>query len=101
MIKDVELKSSKIESFGISIKYINQKPIISAIYKSSAAAKSGLLLNDEIIAIDELDTSNLTVADACLYSFNSPLKDKDNAKITVIRAGEKLSFDLKKEIILD
>ncbi len=101
MIKEVELKSSKLEGFGISIKYINQKPTISAIYKSSAAANSGLLLNDEIIKIDELDTSNLTVAEACYYSFNNPLKEKDNAKITVIRDGKKIIFDLKKELILD
>ena len=101
MIKEVELKSSKVESFGIAIRYVNQKAIIANLNKSTTAAKSGLLLGDEIISIDKLDFSNLSAADACFYSFNNPLDEKNNAKITVIRVGKKLSFDLKKEIILD
>lgn len=101
MIKIADSKNTKYESFGIGLRYINNKPTIAKIFKNTAAEKSGILINDQIIALDGKNTSNFTEAEACFNTFNSILTGKNIISITVLRESEKLDFQLKKETILD
>jgi len=101
MVKIADSKNTKYESFGIGLRYINNKPTIAKIFKNTAAEKSGVLVNDQIIALDGKNTSNFTEAEACFNSFNSILTGKSVISITVLREGKKLDFQLKKQTILE
>jgi hypothetical protein len=101
MIKVNDSKNTKYESFGIGLRYINNKPTVAKIFKNTAAEKSGLLINDQIIALDGKNTSNFTEAEACFNSFNSLLTGKNTISITILREGQQLDFQLKKETILE
>lgn len=101
MIKEVEIKNATLETFGIGLRYIDNQPTIAKIFKGTDADKSGLQLGDKIIAIDDLDVSKLTETEACNYTFNNILSGKESRNITVLRAGNKLVFNLKKAIILN
>ncbi|RZL46345.1 MAG: PDZ domain-containing protein [Pedobacter sp.] len=101
MANEVELTDAKLENFGIGFRYINNKPIVAKIYKNSDAEKNGLLLNDQVIAIDGKDTSNFTDEQACYYAFNNILKGKESASITILRNDKKLTYQLKRNVVLD
>lgn len=101
MINEIELPNAKLENFGIGFRYVNNKPIIAKIYKGSDAEKNGLLLNDQVIAIDKLNTTNFTEQEACYYAFNNILKDKNIIDITVLRGDKKLNYQLKRSVFLD
>lgn len=100
MIKEVEHQNATLETYGIGLRYINNKPTVAKIFKDTDAEKIGLLINDQIIAVDEKDTSNLTAAEACTYTFNNILTGKDSRNVTVLRDGKKIVFNLKKTVVL-
>ncbi len=101
LIKELENQNEKLETYGIGLRYVNLKPTIVKIFKGTEAEKAGLLINDQIIAVDDKSTSNLTQAEACNYTFNNILNGKETRSITILRNGEKLVFNLKKTVLLN
>ncbi|TDQ08915.1 aspartyl protease family protein [Pedobacter metabolipauper] len=101
MTKESEFDETKLKRFGFNVKFVNNKPVVGAIYKNSDAEKAGLLLSEEIVDIDGTDLSNLTEDEACSYAFKSITAGKDTAKVTILRAGKKVEFNLRSSILLE
>lgn len=83
----IDSNSGKIETdFGITI---NDRNIITTIRQSSAGEKSGLNVNDELIAIN-----NFRYQSGLLTTFYESAKIGDKVSITVNRNGIIVQFDV-------
>ena len=92
--------SSQLNNFGFGYKIQNKKLYVGTIFKKSEAEKKGIQINDEIIAINELDVTNLSDEDLCNFIFNKITKEGENIKINILRKGKKLTFNLKKQLLI-
>ena len=92
--------SSQLNKYGFGYKIQNKKLYIGIIFKKSEAEKKGIQINDEIIAINELNVTNLTDEDLCNFIFNDITKEGENIKIDILRKGKKLTFNLKKQLLI-
>ena len=92
--------SSQLNNFGFGYKIQNKKLYVGTIFKKSEAEKKGIQINDEIIAINELNVTNLTDEDLCNFIFNDITKEGENIKIDILRKGKKLTFNLKKQLLI-
>ena len=101
MLQQTPFKKTKLTQFGAIIKFASSKPTIAKIYKNSDAEKLGLLVNDEVIAINGKDTANFSDSQGCYYLLNYILDGMDTAVITVLRGGKKVDFSLKKTLWLE
>lgn len=102
MIKEKDYNVEKLQTFGLSLKYINNKPRVIEIYQKSEAEKLGVLINDELLTLNGKDLSQLNDEQACFYAFNSILNTNENSiNLTLLRAGEKINLTLKKTTLLE
>jgi len=86
---------------GFNVHYQGDALIIASLIKESEAEKSGIQLGDKIIQIDGKDYSNIAIADYCEL-MKQVSKDNHSIKHVVInRNGERLSFDIKKNVIIE
>ncbi len=95
--------NQKFTHKGIDFNYKDGALRIAALFKESAAEKSGIQLGDKIIQIDGKDYSNTTIADYCelikqVYKDNS-IKNVKN--VVINRKGERLSFDIKNDVTIE
>lgn len=101
IIKQKEYTSTILENFGFQTAVVDQKVIVSIIYKNSNAEKKGLQLGDEIITVNDLNFPELISKDACDVLFNNPIKKMDSINILISRNGNEHSLQLEKEILIN
>ncbi|RDC55125.1 hypothetical protein DU508_18415 [Pedobacter chinensis] len=92
---------SKLNRFGIGLKFIENKTVIASIFKNTDAEQLGMAVNDEIVEIDGRNVSNFTEADACYFTFTNIFRGKDSSKVTISKNGRKINFNLKRAILLE
>ena len=95
-----ENDNQKFIGNGITFNYKEDALRIASIIKESEADNLGIRLNDKIIMINGNDYSNITKQEYCDFILQRKW-DKPKMNIIVIRAGEQLSFDLKKNVIIE
>ena len=101
MIKQSESNNTILENFGFITGVIDQKAIVSIIYKNSTAEKKGLQLGDEIITVNDLNFSELISKNACDFLLNNPIKEMDSINIVFSRNEKEHSLQLEKETLID
>lgn len=101
MIKQKEYTNTILENFGFRTSVVDQKAIISIIYKNSNAEKKGLQLGDEIITVNDLNFPELISKNACEFSFNNPIKEMDTINMLISRNGKEQTLQLEKEILIN
>ncbi|WP_158973536.1 PDZ domain-containing protein [Cellulophaga sp. L1A9] len=101
MIKQKEYSNTVLENFGFQTGIIDQKAIVSLVYKNSNAEKKGVQLGDEIVSVNDLNFSELISKDACNILFNNPIKEMDSMNILFSRNGNKQSLQLEKETLIN
>lgn len=84
------------EGLGIGVvNNSNNDIIISTIYPNSPASKAGLKENDKVIKFNDTDVSGMSTSDLV-----DKISNTENIKLTVLRAEEELTFELKKDKIV-
>lgn len=101
MIKQKECTHTLLENFGFTSAVVDQKAMVSIIYKNSNAEKKGLQLGDEIVTINDFNSSELIAEDACGFLLNNPIKKMDSINMVYSRNGNEHSLQLEKEIFID
>ena len=101
MTKQQNQENFTIENFGFLYSVVDNKAIVSKVYKSAKAYNKEIRLGDEIIKINDLNVAELIRDDACSFMFNSPLKEMNTVVITLLRNGKTVSVILEKEVLLN
>ncbi|MGF1924738.1 MAG: aspartyl protease family protein [Bacteroidia bacterium] len=102
MIKEAEFDVKKLETFGFAVKYINNKPRVTKIYRNSAAEKAGILINDDLRRLNGIDLTQLTDEQACFYAFNNILNTKEKSIDVVLqRDGKEIKLTLHKTTLIE
>lgn len=96
-----EYDNQKFTSSGFNLNYQDDALRIATLFKGSDAEKSGMQLGDKIIQINGKDYSNTAIVDYCdllkqAYKENFSIKN-----IVVNRNGERLSFDIKNNVLIE
>ncbi len=99
LIKQKEYNNSTLDNFGHQIAIIDQKAIVSLIYKNSEAEKMGLQLGDEILKANDLNYRELLATDACGFLFDNPHKKMESLDVLVLRDGKEIPLKLKKKVL--
>ena len=82
---------------GIIVEFVDDKLLVRSLMEGKSAKLSGIKENDVIVAIDDMNVSEMTHgADEMLYRIKGP--DKTNVKLKVDRNGELLNFDLLRTV---
>ena len=68
--------------------------------KESEAENSGMQLGDKVIQIDGKNYANIAIADYCDL-IKRVYKDNSIKNVVINRNGERLSFDLKNNVIIE
>jgi hypothetical protein len=100
LIKQQDYNWDTTNSFGVNYSIVNNKAIVTLIYKGTEAEKL-LQLGDEILKINEQLLSELIENDACSLIMNSPLKKLETANLTFLRTGKKQTITLKKTLLIE
>jgi len=95
-----EYDNQKFIHLGFGLNYQDDALRIGALIIGSAAEKSGMQLGDKIIQIDGKDYSNTSIADYCDL-IKQVFKDNTIENIVINRNGERLSFDIKNDVIIE
>lgn len=99
LIKKRDYRNSTFETFGFKSAYReNGKIVISYIYSTSNAYKAGLRYGDEIIELDGNNYRNISLDEWC--ELKDGLNKNDSVSISILRNGEKLTFNLDKTDLL-
>ena len=85
---------------GFNVHYQDDALVIASLIKESNAEKSGMQLGDKIIQIDGKDYSNSSIADYCDLT-KQLYKDNSIKNVVINRNGKQLSFDIKKEVLIE
>ena len=95
-----EYGNQKFIHTGYSLNYQNNALRIASLIKESNAEKSGMQLGDKIIQIDGKDYSNTSIGDYCklIKQLN---KDNPINNFVISRNGERMSFDIKNDVIIE
>lgn len=101
LLQQDTIQKTKFENLGLSIRYINNKPVVAIIIKDSDAEKSGIQLGDEIVEIDGTSLSELTEEQACEYTYKSLLSNKKEVSLTYIRNNQKQNIKVFSKILLE
>lgn len=101
MVKQKEFTNPILENFGFQTAVINEKAIVSIIFKNSNAEKKGLQIGDEIIRVNDLNFPELISKDACDFLLNNPIKKMNSINIIFSRNGNKQTLQLEKEILIN
>jgi hypothetical protein len=97
MIEQKVYSYSPVQIFGFQTNVIDQKAIVSLLFKNSNAEKNGIQLGDELLELNTINIRDLIAEDACDFLFNNPLKELSSAKIIVLRNGKEHFIELKAE----
>lgn len=95
-----EYDNHKYIGNGITFFYEDGAIRIASIIKECEAENLGVRLGDKIIEIDGKDYSNITDEEYCDFVL---LKNRDNPSMNIVvsRGSEQLSFDLKKNVMIE
>jgi len=96
-----DFDNSQLNTFGFHYKVLDKKIFVGKIYKNSEAEKKGIQINDEILAINQLELNNLSQENLCNVLFNNITEEKNCITIDILRNGKKLTFDLNKQILMN
>ncbi len=83
-------------TFGLGLAFHNDTVKVTSIYEGLAADKAGLLINDEIIAIDGQE-AKYTDECAANKTLSTLLKTKTRLTLTILRDGNKKNIELTRE----
>lgn len=96
-----DYENEKITHAGFNLNYQDDALRIATLIKESDAEKSGMQLGDKIIQINGKDYSNTSIDDYCDL-IKQVSKDNYSIKNIVInRNGERLSFNIKSDVIIE
>ena len=96
MIKINEYDNTKLKTFGFKPVVEGDKIFIGYIHNKSSAAAAGLELGDQITEVNGKDYSTVCWNCWCEIRENGFIGDSNLISITVLREGQKLTFDLVK-----
>ena len=96
MTKINEYDNTKLKTFGFKPVVEGDKIFIGYIHNKSSAAAAGLELGDQITEVNGKDYSTVCWNCWCEIRENGFIGDSNLISITVLREGQKLTFDLVK-----
>ena len=85
---------------GFNLHYQEDALRIASLIKESEAETLGIQLGDKIIQIDGKNYANIAIADYCDL-IKQVYKDNSIKNVVINRNGERLSFDLKNDVIIE
>lgn len=92
-LKPIIQPETTLKSFGFSYRFINNKAVISLIFRDKNIP---LEMNDEIVSINDISLDNLHTEDSCKYYLNTIEKELSKITIRIRRGNEIKVFDLEK-----
>lgn len=99
MIKQTYRVEDKLIGFGFTPVFENNKLYVDYLYDNIPASKL-LKYRDQILHINSNDYSSVSEEEWCTFLQDGFHKDVETITITVLRDGKKLTFDLKKAVLL-
>ncbi len=96
--ENITSERPKYKTYGYGMSLKNNKLIIDFIYEGSNASKIGLRLGDQIISINDIETSYLSDENYCEII---QMKRFEEERIKVQRDGNVLEFSSKNENLLN
>ncbi len=87
---------SSFETFGFSINLDSNKIYVSKLFNGLNAQKSGLMLNDEIINVNEKQLSEFSLCER-YFHLNNILKTEKEIVLQVKRGGEQKEFRIARQ----
>jgi C-terminal processing protease CtpA/Prc len=101
MIEQNDYSYTSLQNFGFRTSVIDNKNIVSILYKNSNAEQNGILLGDEVLEINDINIRYLIAEDACNFLFNNPLKDLKSMNLLILRGEERHSIVLETETFIE
>jgi len=96
-----DYNNQKFTSPGFNLNYQNDALRIATLFKGSDAEKSGIQLGDKIIQMDGKDFSNTSMVDYCGLLKQAYKDNFSKENILINRNGERLSFDIKNDVLIE
>ena len=96
LIPNLDPPTNDLQNFGFRPIFKDNKPAIGFIYTNSSAAKVGLDINDEIIAINGIAIQNRSKSDWCAVKNELDNTLQNSLSITIRRNGKNMEFTLEK-----
>lgn len=100
LIKKKEYDYTSYSGFGFTWIFEEGNLIIGSLKVGSNAQKKGLKLEDSIVSINGKNFSKTSSQEWCEIIKNQTLSNFEKIDITILRNGEKLNFQLQKELLL-
>lgn len=98
MSENIASEKPKFKTYGYGMSLKENRLIIDFIYEGSNASKIGLRLGDQIISINDRETSYLSAENYCEIK---QMKRFDEEKIKIQRDGKVLEFSSRNENLLN
>lgn len=91
-------EKKKVNNYGFGIELVNDKLIVSSVYKNALNQDQGLEYNDQILMINQRDLRQATQSDYCDLRLNGKNGQDDEAFIwvKVLRNGAELDFKVER-----
>lgn len=92
------VEKKKVNAYGFSIDLVDDKLMVSSVYKNALDEEKGLEYNDQILMINQRDLRHPTQSDYCDLWQNGKNGQDDEAFIwvKVLRKGVQLDFKVKR-----
>lgn len=100
LIPNSDIQPTALQNFGFKPIFKDNRPAIGFIYANSSAAKVGLNIDDEIIAINGMALQNRSKSDWCAVKNELDNTMQNSLSITVQRNGKNMDFTLEKMELL-
>lgn len=97
-MKRIKNNPPKLDSFGFTYRFIDQKPVVAFIFQQQDFP---LKIGDSIISINDVVLDNLDQKKACYYFINRVEKDQKTITVKIRRDGKILDFKLDKKEYLN
>lgn len=95
-----EYDNSSFDSFGFSYFFTDSKLLVSLLMEGSEADLKGIKRGDQILEINGIDYSEMTQEKWCEILHNPVLRRGKTIDVTLLRDGEKSSFQFEKKDLL-
>jgi hypothetical protein len=92
------VEKKKVNAYGFSIDLVDDKLMVSSVYKNALDQEKGLEYNDQILMINQRDLRHSTQSDYCDLWQNGENGQDNEAFIwvKVLRNGAQLDFKVKR-----
>ncbi|MDQ1162313.1 putative aspartyl protease [Chryseobacterium sp. SORGH_AS 447] len=97
-LKSVRNTPPKLESFGFTYRFVDQKPVVAFIFQHD---NFPLKIGDSIISINNVRLDHLDGETACHYFINRVERDQQTIAVKVKRDGKVMEFTLDRKAYLN